>query len=149
MALKIWPVAYGKILSAEQLSYMLDLFYSPASLRKQMDQLKHSFLIAENEDGIPVGFSSFSAHQENQTTFHLHKLYVLPDNQKSHLGQQLLEATSSAVKSLHGRYLHLNVNRSNAAINFYLKMGFIIIREEDNDIGHGFFMNDYVMEKKL
>ena len=28
-------------------------------------------------------------------------------------------------------------------------MGFAVIREEDIDIGNGYFMNDYVMEKKF
>ena len=35
------------------------------------------------------------------------------------------------------------------ARNFYEKLGFVIIEEKDFDIGQGFFMNDYVMEKKI
>jgi ribosomal protein S18 acetylase RimI-like enzyme len=38
------------------------------------------------------------------------------------------------------------VNRHNRALHFYEKQGFKIIREEDIDIGSGYFMNDYVME---
>ena len=47
------------------------------------------------------------------------------------------------------RSLLLNVNRHNKAISFYKKYGFDIIAEEDIDIGNGYYMNDYVMEKKL
>jgi ribosomal protein S18 acetylase RimI-like enzyme len=43
--------------------------------------------------------------------------------------------------------LLLNVNRDNPSIHFYKKKGFKIIGSEDIDIGNGFFMNDYVMEK--
>jgi ribosomal protein S18 acetylase RimI-like enzyme len=43
----------------------------------------------------------------------------------------------------------VNVNRHNKALHFYEKYGFKIIREEDIDIGEGYFMNDYVMELKL
>ena len=43
----------------------------------------------------------------------------------------------------------LNVNRRNKAKQFYEHLGFTIISEEDIDIGQGYFMNDYVMEKKL
>ena len=45
--------------------------------------------------------------------------------------------------------LLLNVNRQNKAKFFYEKLGFTVIKEEDIDIGNGYFMNDYVMEKRL
>ena len=45
--------------------------------------------------------------------------------------------------------VQLNVNRHNNALNFYLKHGFSIIHEEDNDIGEGYFMNDYVMQRDV
>ncbi|MEI9808163.1 MAG: hypothetical protein WDO16_09960 [Bacteroidota bacterium] len=41
------------------------------------------------------------------------------------------------------------MNRSNNAKLFYEKIGFIVIREEDIDIGNGYLMNDYVMEKQV
>jgi len=41
------------------------------------------------------------------------------------------------------------VNRQNNAKNFYEKLGFVVIKEEDIDIGNGYFMNDYVMEMML
>jgi ribosomal protein S18 acetylase RimI-like enzyme len=43
----------------------------------------------------------------------------------------------------------LNVNRNNKALGFYQKFGFVILREEDIDIGNGYFMNDYIMVCKL
>ena len=45
--------------------------------------------------------------------------------------------------------LQLNVNRHNTAKSFYEKLGFAVIKEEDIDIGSGYFMNDYIMEKRL
>jgi len=41
------------------------------------------------------------------------------------------------------------VNRNNVAKDFYEKFGFIVIKEEDLDIGNGYFMNDYVMQKNI
>jgi hypothetical protein len=32
---------------------------------------------------------------------------------------------------------------------FYEKSGFVAVKTEDIDIGSGYFMNDYVMEKRL
>ena len=45
--------------------------------------------------------------------------------------------------------LQLNVNRVNNARIFYEKLGFKVLREEDIDIGHHYFMNDFVMEKRI
>lgn len=149
MAYITWPKAYETILSPAQLDYMLDMFYAPDSIARQMDQLNHVFYIAEDDHKIPVGFASFSAAPNNKKHFHLHKLYVVPDRQKSHAGRHLAERVIREVAYLGGESLQLNVNRHNPALGFYKKLGFAIIREEDNDIGRGYFMNDYVMEKKI
>jgi diamine N-acetyltransferase len=45
--------------------------------------------------------------------------------------------------------LQLQVNRRNKAKSFYEKLGFIIIKEFDFDIGNGYVMDDYLMEKKI
>ncbi len=45
--------------------------------------------------------------------------------------------------------LQLQVNRHNTAKDFYELLVFTIIEEADFDIGNGYFMNDYVMEKKI
>ena len=55
LAYIIWPEAYGTILSPEQLSYMLDRFYSIPSLELQLKDYDHNFILVLNE-GIPVGF---------------------------------------------------------------------------------------------
>jgi ribosomal protein S18 acetylase RimI-like enzyme len=40
--------------------------------------------------------------------------------------------------------VELNVNKNNDAIFAYEKLGFQIVRTECNDIGEGFYMDDYV-----
>ncbi len=147
LAHKIWPDAYGNILTAEQLAYMLDLIYSPASLEKQMTVQQHHFLMA-HIGKEPVGFAAFSKIEE-PATFKLHKLYVRTDIQGKGLGRALLDEVINQVKQLNAALLHLNVNRHNKAKSFYEKQGFNVIKEEDVDIGNNYFMNDYVMEKKL
>ena len=43
--------------------------------------------------------------------------------------------------------IYLTVNRHNThAYEVYLHKGFTVIREEVNDIGFGFVMDDYIME---
>ena len=147
LAYKIWPSAYEEILGKVQLHYMLDKIYSLSSLQHQFTILKHQFIMMV-EDDTPIGFASFSAH-EDLKVFHLHKIYVLPSEQGKNFGKQVLDYIISAIKTAGATSLQLSVNRFNKALHFYEKQGFKIIREEDIDIGEGFFMNDYVMEKKI
>jgi len=144
MAQQIWPDAYGEILSEEQLQYMLNLFYSPASLRRQMLDDKHQFLIVEQGEE-PIGFAAWGGTGE-PGVFKLHKLYVLPGRQGKGLGRGMLQYIYEAIRPQGARVLRLNVNRWNKARQFYERMGFAVTKEEDVPIGRGYFMNDYVME---
>jgi GNAT superfamily N-acetyltransferase len=144
LAQQIWPVTYGDILPPAQLDYMLQLFYSPASLRKQMKEDKHRFLIVEEEEEA-VGFASWAPLDE-PGVFKLHKLYVLTGRQGKGRGRAILHFIFDDVRARGGKTLRLNVNRYNKARQFYEKMGFSVVGEEDIHIGNDYFMNDYVME---
>lgn len=148
IARKVWPIAYGKILSPEQLAFMLDKFYSSESLEEQMIVFNHRFIIAK-ENYIPVGFASYSAHADDDKVYHLNKLYVDTEMQGKNIGKKLLDHLMLEIKSEGSTSIQLNVNRFNNAVAFYKKQGFTILREDDIDIGDGYFMNDYVMGKEL
>jgi diamine N-acetyltransferase len=144
LAQQIWPHTYGSILSPEQLKYMLKTIYSPRSLKRQMVAEHHQFLIVEH-DGEPIGFASWSTTGD-YGLYKLHKLYVLPGGQGKGLGRTLLQFIFETIRPEGATRLRLNVNRHNKARQFYERMGFTVTGEEDIDIGHGFFMNDYIME---
>lgn len=148
LAHAIWPHAYSNILSPAQLNYMLEKFYSPDSLKNQLLDWHHNFLLVLDND-IPVGFASFSPKEEDQSIFRLHKIYVLPQQQGSGTGKLLLETVITKAKEMGATLLELNVNRHNKARYFYEKQGFVIAGKIDIEIGSGFFMNDYIMELNL
>lgn len=145
IAVTTWPVSYGEILSHDQLVYMLQKLYNTQSLTKQIAGEHHFYLALVND--APIGFASFT--HERDVASKLQKLYVLPTFQKKGAGKKLLQTVENIVRRMKGEILLLNVNRFNPAKTFYEKHGFKIIREEDVDIGSGYFMNDYVMEKSL
>jgi GNAT superfamily N-acetyltransferase len=148
LAHRIWPDAYGDILSPEQLKYMLDEIYSLTSLQNQFVALQHNFILVV-DNNIPIGFASFSPKEKNAATYRLHKIYVSPEQQGTGVGKLLLAHVVNSIRLLGATALELNVNRYNKARLFYEKQGFTIISEEDIDIGEGYFMNDYVMSCRL
>ena len=148
LAQNIWPLCYGDIISVEQISYMLELIYNDAALKTQMEE-GHKFIIAHENDK-PIGFASFSEKSSfKQTTFRLHKLYVLTTLHTKGIGSFLLNYICNESKKAGGLLLELNVNKNNPAITFYERNGFNILKEEIIDIGGGYIMDDYVMVKPL
>jgi len=146
LAVPTWKVAYSEILSQAQMDYMLEMMYSKESLTRQMHE-GHIFLIVLC-DNIPSGFISF--HPQGENLYILEKLYILPQVQGTGAGRFLVEKAEEHIRNLNPgkRFLfELNVNRNNNAVEFYMRLGFQINREVDEDIGNGFYKNDFIMQK--
>ncbi len=148
LAQQIWPSTYEAILKPGQVGYMLNLIYSPSALRRQIMEESHHFLILE-EDEEPKGFADYSRIVEPGIC-KLHKLYIMPGRQGKGLGKAILDFIGAEIRTRGARVLQLNCNRDNIiARDFYKRMGFSVIGEEDIDIGQGYFMNDFIMEKLI
>lgn len=142
----VWWETYESILGKEQCDYMFNDIYSSPSLQAQIEVLKHQFFILYG-DNIACGLASFS-DLGSDAIFKLHKIYVSPGRQGKGAGRFLLSAMENQIASQGGEEVRLNVNRYNPARNFYEAMGYSVLYEEDIPIGN-FWMNDYVMGKKL
>lgn len=144
LAYQTWPVAFGNILSKEQISYMLEKMYAPDVLYDNL-QNGHCFLLACDENDHALGFASCQLDYEPGKC-QLHKLYVLPEQQGRGAGIALMNAVKAMAISHKQTALLLAVNRYNPAACFYEQYGFRIIREEDIAIGNDFYRNDFIME---
>ncbi|MEZ0128677.1 GNAT family N-acetyltransferase [Flavobacterium sp. LBUM151] len=143
-----WPITYGEILSQTQLDYMLGLFYSDEALTKQIENKEQLFyLISDTESTI--GFIGIEHHYKNEAITKIHKIYLLPETQGKGIGKTVIDEIAKMALENHSTTLVLNVNRFNSALSFYKKIGFEIKETVDIEIGNGYLMEDYVMEKRL
>ena len=145
LTFRIWPQTYSSILSQQQIDYMLEMMYSESSLQKQMNE-GCQFIVVYDEK-VPVGFASYQ--EIRQSVYKLHKIYILPSQQGKGTGRFVIHHILGDIKRRGASALQLQVNRFNKAKDFYERLGFKKIDESDFDIGDGYFMNDYVMEKIL
>lgn len=146
LARRIWPKAFGAIISQKQIAYMLEWMYSLPALEQQVAE-GHRFLLVSAGAGF-VGYAAYQVPPEADSV-KLHKLYVLDTARGQGAGVALIDEVKQRALALGRSRLLLNVNRLNAAVTFYRKLGFRILKEQDNNIGGGYFMNDYVMELHL
>lgn len=141
-----WPDTYGEILSQAQIQYMLDTFHNLPYLERSMRE-GHAFHVLF-EDDRPLGF--IGVHPGAQPhSLKLNKLYVLPGSQGKSIGRKLFEKAEEITLEHGLNRIFLNVNRFNKAVSFYKAMGMTVEKEEDVDIGNGYLMEDFVMEKIL
>lgn len=145
LALDIWPKAFEKLLAPEQITYMLEMMYSEPALMADADRGVAFYIL--NFDGKDAGYAAIE--KKTATTYKLHKIYLAQHLHGKGVGKYLLGHMEQKVKEGKAQILQLNVNRQNQALDFYKRQGYTIVSSEDIDIGNGFFMNDYVMEKRL
>lgn len=152
LSFKIWPQTYSHMLGQDQVDYMLDMMYSPASLQKQIEEDGCTFIIVY-DDKVPVAFASYAqhpaGHEEKPEVWKLNKIYILPSQQGKGTGRFIINYIVEEIKPKNAKALQLQVNRENKAKLFYEKLGFTIIETADFDIGGGYFMKDYIMQLAL
>ncbi len=142
IAEQAWRPTYSHILSEEQTQYMIPMMYATEVLQNQID----IFLILEI-DGEGMGYCAFE--QTSESDAKLNKLYLRPTVKQKGAGSFIIEQISNQARSMGLKSIHLNVNKHNSAVEFYLKKGFIQDKEIVLDIGNGYVMDDYVMRLML
>ena len=126
---------------------MLGEIYSVEKISSQLKNNTQTYLLL-TEGTRPVAFAAYSPREEDPDIYKLHKIYCLPETQGKGDGKILINEVEKKTIEAGNQTLDLNVNRYKKAKNFYEKMGFAVAYEEDIPIGP-YWMNDYVMRKKL
>ena len=148
LAENIWPRVYPDIISLAQIRYMLERFYDPEVMWEEVEQRGVCFAFIEC-DGRTAGYLSFETLRQEQSAF-IHKLYLLPEFHGVGAGAIALDWVEQAAARAGLRGMKLRVNKRNVnAIRAYLRRGFKFAGDEVTDIGGGFVMDDYWMEKPV
>ena len=80
----------------------------------------------------------------------LSKFYILKSHRGKGVGRMGFDFLFNEAVNLGAQSVWLTVNRGNTdSIAVYDHLGFVTVREQVADIGEGFVMDDYIMEKRL
>jgi len=146
LAGEIWREYYIPIIGAAQVEYMLERLQSVPALNFQISRGFLYYLL--KIDGEFSGYFAVLPEKDKERLF-LSKIYLLSSARGKGCGRRTLEF----IETLAGPGLNrisLTVNKGNiGAIGAYLKCGFTISGTQVTDIGGGFVMDDYLMEKSV
>ena len=146
LASDIWHEYWGIILSDEQIEYMVENFQSEKAMKKQISEENYSYcFINDNEENI--GY--FGISPKDGYMF-LSKLYIKKEFRGQGTGRKAFEEIKRLSAEQGFNKIRLTVNKYNSnTIKAYDRWGFKTIDAVVTDIGHGFVMDDYIMEYSL
>ena len=146
LAHTIWREHYASILSSGQIEYMLERFQSPSAIEKAIAEGYEYFLA--RRFGVDAGYVAIRVNEPRGKLF-LSKFYLLKDYRGKGYATDLIAQLEETGKRLRLSCIWLTVNKNNPSLLPYQKMGFSTVREQITEIGGGYVMDDYVMEKPL
>ncbi len=146
LAKAIWIEHYIPIIGSAQVEYMLKKFQSIDAMIQQMESDGYLYFTI-HQNGKLIGYYAL---QQQQNTLFLSKLYLNASCRGKGFARLALEQIESFANQHCLTRIRLTVNKYNEnSIKAYLKLGFNIVEEAVFDIGEGYIMDDYVMEKTL
>lgn len=146
MAHEVWNEYYVPLIGQAQVDYMVAKFQSAEAMQAQIDSGHEYFQI--EQAGGKVGYAAIR-HDVAEARVFISKLYLLASYRKSGAGRKTLALIEQIARERAATHLWLTVNKGNASVHAYERLGFRIVEALVMDIGGGFVMDDYKMEKAV
>jgi ribosomal protein S18 acetylase RimI-like enzyme len=145
LAREIWTEHYIPLIGKQQVDYMLARYQSKQAVKEQLASGALYFLIEEGQACI-----GYFAVQPRGDELYLSKIYLQSSCRARGYGKKAVQFVESLARERGLRKIALTVNKNNtAAIRAYEKMGFRNVGSLVQEIGSGFVMDDYAMEKNV
>jgi RimJ/RimL family protein N-acetyltransferase len=143
LAIEIWHEHYEPIIGKQQVDYMVDKFQSKAAMQEQIKNGYIYYLV--EEEGRKIGYIGI---QPKEDELFLSKLYIKSSERGKGFGKKAVQFIGDLAREKKLKKITLTVNKGNVkSIAAYEKMGFRNLGSIVMDIGNGFIMDDFKMEK--
>ena len=145
LAKEIWTQHYVSIITIEQINFMLDNFQSTEAIQNDIEH--GSVYDIAYLGGKPCGYS---ATTPDDTGLFLSKLYVKQSCRGKGVAKTLMNRINERAKEAKTPRIWLKCNKYNKnSLAAYERLGFTVAYPCVTDIGGGFIMDDYALEKTV
>lgn len=152
MAYEIWNEYWPSRIGQAQVDYMVANFQSYEAIKRDMAEHHYDYwFIHAKEDGKDriVGYTG--GHNEPETKrYFISKIYLLAEERGRGFASKTIRFYEDLCLERGLVAMYLTVNKYNEmGIRAYEAKGFETIDSTETDIGEGFIMDDFIMEKRL
>ena len=143
LAYEIWNQHFIPIIGKAQVDYMLEKFQSKRAIFEQIENGYSYYLLEAGGDYI--GYMGVCPKEDE---LFLSKLYIRASQRDKGFGRKAIEFLEELAGEKGLGKITLTVNKNNTdSIRAYEELGFANLGVLVQDIGDGFIMDDYKMEK--
>lgn len=158
LAAEIWNEYWPAHIGQDQTDYMVEKFQSYQAIKKDIAENGYDywFLCADGEgstgywteDGKRIiGYTGGKMDMATRRYF-ISKIYLMKDERGKGYSSKVIDFYTIRCMGTGMPAMYLTVNKYNdQAIAAYKKTGFEVIDSVETDIGGGFIMDDYIMQK--
>ena len=152
MAYEIWNEYWPPLIGQAQVDYMVANFQSLEAIERDISEHAYEYWFIEVEEDGKTRIAGYTGgHVEPETNrFFISKIYLLAHERGHGFASKTIRHYEQLCADRGLSAMYLTVNKHNElAIRAYLGKGFETIDSVETDIGEGFIMDDFIMEKKL
>lgn len=150
LADEIWHEYWPALIGEAQTDYMVEQFQSLEAIERDMAEHGYEYwFLRTDDDGRVVGYTGGRPEPETNRFF-ISKIYLLAEERGRGFASQTVRFYEDLCRERGFGAMYLTVNKHNdLGVRAYLGKGFETIDSVETDIGQGFIMDDFVMEKRV
>ena len=143
LAYEIWYDRYDWMISKEQIEYMLNKFQRADVIEDDVSR-GYNYYTVNTEKAV-----GYLGVQKQDNKLFLSKFYLKSETSGLGFGKQMFDFVEDCAIKSECNIIRLTVNKTNPAYKKYLSWGFKVVDNDVFDIGNGYVMDDYILEKTI
>lgn len=152
MARTIWNEYWPALIGQAQVDYMVENFQSLRAIKEDMADHAYEYWFleaAEEGESRIVGYTG--GHEEPETNrYFISKIYLFAEERGRGFASKTIRFYEDLCRERGLHAMYLTVNKHNElGVRAYKGKGFETIDAVETDIGNGFVMDDFIMEKQV
>lgn len=150
LADEIWHEYWPALIGDAQTDYMVENFQSLEAIERDMREHAYEYwLMRAEDDGRIAGYTGGRVEPETNRFF-ISKIYLRAEERGHGFASQTIRFYEDLCRARGLAALYLTVNKHNdLGVRAYRGKGFETIDSVETDIGQGFIMDDFIMEKRI